>query len=191
MKMIQPKTVGIRKKKHLQICFTALFAALIAGGTFIAIPIGPIPIVLQNLFALLSGLILGPLLGCAAVALYLLAGILGAPVFAGFSGGFTRLLGPTGGYLMGYFFMALVAGLMVGRPGIKVSLGRIIIATVTGLLMVYVPGLLWLKIVTGSSWAKTLMAGFVPFLIGDVGKGVGAVLVTKRLRKTATDLLDE
>ena len=182
-------SAGGRKKTLLKICFTALFAALIAGGTFIAIPIGVVPVVLQNLFALLSGLILGPFLGSGAVALYLLAGILGAPVFAGFTAGIARVAGPTGGYLVGYVLMALVAGLIAGGPGKRASLGRIIIAVVAGFLAVYVPGVIWLKIQTGYTWGKALMAGFVPFLIGDVCKGIGAVLIAPRLRKTAMEHL--
>ena len=180
-----------KKKTLLKICFTALFAAFIAGGTFIAIPIGPVPIVLQNLFTLLSGLILGPVLGSAAVALYLLAGILGAPVFAGFTGGIARLAGPTGGFLIGYFLMALIAGLIVGAPKKNVSIAKLIIAVVTGLLVVYVPGLIWLKISTGLDWARTFMVGCIPFLIGDVLKGIVAVLISRRLRKTAANHLDE
>ena len=180
-----------KKKTLLKICLIALFAALIAGGTFIAIPIGPVPIVLQNLFTLLSGLILGPILGSAAVALYLLAGTLGAPVFAGFTGGITRLIGPTGGFLIGYFLMALIAGLIVGTPEKRLSLVRLIVAVAVGLLVVYVPGVIWLKIQTGLSWDRALAAGFFPFLIGDALKGVVAVLISRRLRKTAAAHLDE
>ena len=169
----------------VRLCFTALFAALIAGGTFIAVPLGPIPLVLQNLFVLLSGMILGPLLGSAAVCLYLLAGILGAPVFAGFTGGITRLAGPTGGFLAGYILAALVSGLIAGKPGIVFSQIRIIAAAILGLLAVYIPGLVWLKISTGYDWAKTLITGFVPFLLGDLLKGIAAVLIAPRLRKIA------
>ena len=186
------RTVGFSNKFILKkLCFTSLFAALIAGGTFIAIPIGPVPVVLQNFFALLSGLVLGPFLGSAAVALYLFAGLLGAPVFAGFTGGIARFAGPTGGYLLGYLLMALFAGLIAGRPGTKVSIGRIIIAAAAGLLAVYLPGVVWLKIRTNSDWARALMLGFVPFIPGDVFKGIAAVLSAKRLRKTAAEHLDE
>ena len=94
-----------KRKTVTALTLTALFAALIAAGTFISIPLpfSPVPIVLQNLFTVLAGLILGPALGAAAVALYLAAGIIGAPVFAGATGGIVRLIGPTGGFLIGYF----------------------------------------------------------------------------------------
>ena len=75
----------------------SLFAALIAAGAFLAVPIGPVPIVLQNMFVLLAGLLLGPRWGLAGVGIYLLAGAIGLPVFAGGTGGIGRMLGPTGG----------------------------------------------------------------------------------------------
>ena len=176
----------------IKITFVALFAALTAAGAFIAIPIGPVPIVLQNLFALLSGLILGPVMGSAAVGLYLLAGILGLPVFAGGTGGLARFAGPTGGFLVGYLLAALSAGIIIGKPdvNIKPSLPRIIAAVIIGLLIVYVPGVVWLKFSRDLSWTRALMAGFVPFIIGDVLKGIAAVLIAPRLRRTAADFLN-
>jgi len=166
-----------------------LFAALIAGGTFIAIPVGPVPIVLQNFFALLAGLVLGPLSGGASVALYLLAGILGAPVFAGFTGGITRFAGPTGGFLIGYLCMAVLAGFIAGNSINKTPLIRLILAAAAGLLIVYAPGILWLKHITGLNWAGALAAGFIPFIPGDIIKGIIAVLIAPGLRKTAADHL--
>jgi biotin transport system substrate-specific component len=185
----------------LKICLTALFAALIAAGGFIAVPVGPVPLVLQNLMVLLAGMILGPLMGGAAVGLYLVAGILGLPVFAGGSAGIARFAGPTGGFLVGYLFMALSAGAILGRPGAgrgkAPPLPRCIAAAAAGILVVYIPGILWLRFgPTRLSWAKALFAGagalpfpFV-FFAGDALKGIAAVLIAPRLRALAADLLD-
>jgi biotin transport system substrate-specific component len=174
------------KRKTLSgIALTSLFAALIAAGTFISIPIpfSPVPIVLQNLFALLAGLVLGPVRGAAAAGLYLLAGALGAPVFAGASGGFVHLIGPTGGFLAGYFLSALTAGIIAGPPSsTKTPTIRIILAVFAGLLVVYVPGLIRLKYAVGS-WPAAFLSGFVPFIPGDVIKGIVAVLIAPRLRR--------
>ncbi|MDR0719863.1 MAG: biotin transporter BioY [Treponema sp.] len=181
------------KKIILRISLAALFAALISAGAFISIPIGPVPIVLQNLIALLAGLILGPFLGGAAVALFLLAGILNLPVFAGGTGGIARLLGPTGGYLAGYFIMAVAAGLIAGRPRKdrkKDSYPRMIIAIIAGLLIVYVPGVYWLKLKAGYDFAKAIGVGFVPFIIGDCIKAAAAICIIPRLRGAAADHLD-
>jgi biotin transport system substrate-specific component len=180
----------MRRKILVSVTLVALFAALIAAGTFITIPMGPVPFVLQNMFALLAGLILGPLLGGAAAALYLLAGAIGAPVFAGASGGFVQFLSPSGGYLYGYALSALVAGILMGSAvsGQKKPLWLLIVATLTGLLIVYVPGLLWLKAKLALPWPGTFAIGFLPFVIGDAIKGVIAVIITPRLRRTVTDL---
>jgi biotin transport system substrate-specific component len=187
-----PRTKKTGKKTLRTICFTALFAAITAGGSFIAIPLGPVPVVLQNLFALLAGLTLGPLRGSAAVGLYLLAGVLNFPVFAGGTGGIARLMGPTGGFLAGYLLMALTGGLILGKPrgGEKVPPAKLIAAVAAGFLVVYVPGILWLKIRAHYGWAKALMTGFVPFIIGDILKGIAAALITPRLRSIVADYLD-
>ena len=173
-------------KPILRITLISLFAALIAGGSFIKIPLpfSPIPIVLQNFFVILSGLVLGPAMGSAAVALYLFAGALGLPVFSGVGGGIARFASPTGGYLIGYFFAALSAGLVVGQPKKEVPLFRIILAAILGFLVVYIPGLLWLYHFM-ESWPKTIASGFFPFIIGDIIKTALVVPAAKRLRKTA------
>jgi biotin transport system substrate-specific component len=174
------------------ITLIALFAALIAAGTFIAIPLpfSPVPVALQNLFAVLAGLCLGPFLGSLSVALYLAAGALGAPVFAGVSGGIARLLGPTGGYLLGYLFAAFVAGLVVGRPRTdrRSPLWRLILATALALLVVYVPGMLRLKQLMDIGWVQALVGGLLPFLPGDAAKAVVAVMIAPRLRRLIAEL---
>ena len=94
----------------------ALGAASTAVGAFIAIPLpfSPVPIVLQNFFILLIALVLGPRMGTASVALYLLVGALGLPVFAGGKGGFAHFFGPTGGYLAGFLLSAWITGVLAG-----------------------------------------------------------------------------
>jgi biotin transport system substrate-specific component len=180
-------------KKILALVFVALFAAIISAGALIAIPIGPVPIALQNFFTLLSGLVLGPLLGTAAVGLFLIAGAVGAPVFAnsGAPMGMARLLGPTGGFFLGYVLGALVAGLIVGvpRPGEKTPVWRYVVAVAAGLLIVYIPGLIRLKWALNITWPQTFTAGLIPFIPGDALKGVIAGLIAPRLRKTAAQLL--
>jgi biotin transport system substrate-specific component len=191
--MEKTRSLFAKRRTITGITLTALFAALIAAGAFIALPlsVSPVPIVLQNLFALLSGLILGPALGSAAAGLYLLAGAIGVPVFAGASGGFVRFLGPTGGFLLGYFLAALTAGLIAGkpRPEFRTPLWRIILAVLAGFLIIYVPGVIRLKFVIAKPWAAALAAGFTPFIIGDVLKGIAAVVIAPRLRRIAAEHL--
>ncbi|MCL2609588.1 MAG: biotin transporter BioY [Treponema sp.] len=169
--------------------FVALFAALIAAGAFLIVPVGPVPVVLQNMFALLAGLVLGPALGAGAAALFVAAGAVGAPVFGGGGAGLASLLGPTGGYLLGYILGAFVSGLIAGspKPERKTPALRLALAVAAGILAVYVPGLVALSRFVG--WDRVLIAGFVPFIAGDAVKGILAVLVARRLRRTAAALL--
>ncbi|MDR2049471.1 MAG: biotin transporter BioY [Treponema sp.] len=191
--MTEPITVRMSNRRIItRITLVALFAALIAGGTFIAIPLpfSPVPIVLQNLFIVLAGLVLGPALGAAAAGLYLLAGGLGLPVFAGAVGGAAHFAGPTGGFLAGYFFAALTAGLAAGRPKTETPFARIVLAAACGFLVVYVPGVAWLYRLMGS-WPAAFAAGFFPFLPGDAVKAAIAVTAASRLRRAAADKLND
>ncbi|MDR1216029.1 MAG: biotin transporter BioY [Treponema sp.] len=174
-----------KQKVIVHISLIALFAALTAAGTFITFPLGPVPIVLQNMFAMLSGLLMGPFLGGGAVLLYLAAGAIGVPVFAGATGGFVNFLSPSGGYLYGYFLSAVIAGLIAGTPrlGVKTPLWRIVIAGVLGMLVIYIPGVIQLKIVLSCGWLDAFVFGFFPFLIGDSIKCAAAVAISFRLRR--------
>ncbi|MDR2897652.1 MAG: biotin transporter BioY [Spirochaetaceae bacterium] len=170
-----PQTNNGSQKLLLRSVFTAMFAALICAGAFISIPMpGGVPIVLQNMLVVLSGILLGPIQGAAATGIFLIAGALGLPVFSGGVGGIAILLGPTGGFLIGYFFAALVAGLISGSPSAekKTPIYRICIAAVAGLLVIYVPGVLRLQNVLQATFPKALSAGMIPFLPGDLIKVV-------------------
>ena len=178
----------LNQRKYItSLVFVALFAALICAGSFIAVPLGPVPIVLQNFFALLSGLVLGPFLGSAAVSLFIASGAIGLPVFANNTMGFARIMGPSGGYIFGYLLAAFTAGLIIGVPrqAEKIKIWRLAFAAGLGMLAIYVPGLIRLKFTLNLNWPQTFATGFIPFLIGDAIKAVVAAIITPRLRKTA------
>lgn len=160
--------------------YAALFAALTAVGAYLFVPIGPVPIVLQNMFVFLAGLLLGSRWGLASVALYLLAGLCGLPVFAGGTGGVGRLLGPTGGFLLGYlpavFLIGAIAERQAGRMGWDVT------AMIAGSGVLYACGVPWLKLVTGLSFEKAAAVGMLPFLVGDALKIAAAALIAKAVR---------
>ena len=177
--------------------WTAVCSALIVCGAYIAVPLSftPVPIVLQNLFVMLAGLLLGPWWGGLSVAVYLLLGVIGLPVFAGGAGGVAHLLGPTGGYLVGFLVAALLIG-AISRPSTKErnvykrhsptatahSIGRDIVAVVVGILIVYAVGVPWLMRTTQASLVGALLVGVVPFLIGDAIKALLAVLIARFVR---------
>jgi len=177
-----------QRKFITNLVLVSLFAALISAGAFITVPIGPVPFVLQNFFTLLAGLVLGPFLGTAAVAMFIIAGVIGVPVFSnnGSPMGIARLIGPTGGYYAGYLLSALATGLIIGVPkqGEKIKVWRLGLAAVVGMFVVYIPGLIRLKFFL-DTWPKTLAAGLYPFIIGDAIKTIIAGLITPRLRRAA------
>ena len=160
--------------------YTSLFVALIAIGALIAIPIGPVPIVLQNMVVLLAGILLGPAWGLACVAIYLLIGLVGLPVFAGGTAGIGKLFGPTGGYLLGYLPAVLVTGGISKALGNRLSAD--VIAMVMGSVMVYAAGVPWLKMATGMTFERAMVVGMAPFVIGDVVKIAAAAAIAKALR---------
>jgi biotin transport system substrate-specific component len=169
--------------KHIlrRTVLSALFTALIIVGAYISfpLPVSPVPIVLQNLFVLLAGLLLGRRWALGAVALYLLLGLIGLPVFSAARGGLAHFLGPTGGYLIGFL---LAAGLAATIVGTAPRLWREIVAVVVGTISIYLIGVPWLKVVADMSWPSALAAGLTPFLIGDALKAAAAVGIARLLR---------
>jgi len=179
----------------------ALGAASTAVGAFIAIPLpfSPVPIVLQNFFILLIALVLGPRMGTASVALYLLVGALGLPVFAGGKGGFAHFFGPTGGYLAGFLLSAWITGVLAGgghrqknrepRAATKGNAQKTkfrfqdAAAAAAGVLSVYLLGIPWLAYKLGFDWKKALIVGFLPFIAGDVLKAAAAAALAPEVRR--------
>jgi len=96
-----------------QMTLTSLFAALTAVGGFISIPLYPVPLTLQTLFTLLAAMILGSVMGASSQIIYVLLGVIGLPVFAGFKAGIGILFGPTGGFLLGFIISAYIIGKIV------------------------------------------------------------------------------
>jgi len=170
-------------EKSLQLpmmVYASLLAALTAVGAYLIVPIGPVPISLQSLFIYLAGMLLGSRWGAASVAMYLLAGACGLPVFAGGTGGIGRLLGPTGGYLLGYLAAAFLIGFITEMSPRHWLVD--VAAMVVGTLGIYAVGVVWLKIVTGMDFSKAVTVGMLPFLIGDSLKILAAVPVAKAVR---------
>jgi biotin transport system substrate-specific component len=158
----------------------SLMAALTAVGAYLQVPIGPVPIVLSTLFVLLSGLLLGSRWGLISMGLYLLVGAIGIPVFSGGRGGLAHLLGPTGGYLLGFVLSAWVTGFISERSRGLLILE--ILAVIAGSFAIYGLGIFWLKIITSMSWLKVFMVGMAPFLLGDAIKAFVAIVLAHAIR---------
>jgi len=172
-------SLGKARLRAARLALPALFAALISAAAFMALPLpgSPVPLVLQNLMAVLSGLLLGPLRGAAAVLLFLALGALGFPVFSAGHGGLAWLVGPTGGYLGGYLVAALLAGLLARSRRLSLT----ILGTVGGFAAILLLGAIRLKFYKGIEWPAALTLGVLPFLVGDGIKAAVAIFLSSRL----------
>lgn len=153
----------------------------ILGPITLAIPISPVPISLVTLAIYFAVYILGMKKGAISCLLYLFIGFVGLPVFSAFTGGVGKLLGPTGGYLIGYVFMAVISGLFIE----KWQTNRIMhmIGMLFGTLICYLIGTLWLSMQAGMSFYAALGAGVLPFIPGDIVKIVVAFIAGPAIRK--------
>ena len=158
----------------LLIVLGALFVAALAQIE-IPLPFTPVPITGQTFGVLLVGAALGSKRGAASLTSYLAFGTLGLPFFAGGAHGFNILFGATGGYLIGFVLAAYAIGLLAER-GLERNVRTSIIPFFLGTVIIYVCGVTWLTIVFGS-FSKALVAGFIPFLIGDAIKLITASLL--------------
>jgi biotin transport system substrate-specific component len=151
----------------------ALMAAFTAVAAQIAIPLEPVPFTLQVLAVVLTGLLLGPRYGALAMAIYLLVGAVGVPVFAGFRGGLGILLGDTGGYLLAYPLAAALAGVAAGAVANAPRRRALIVGFLWGslaLAVIYALGAAWLMVLAGLSPGAALVAGVLPFVVFDLIK---------------------
>jgi len=173
----------------------AFFTALTTVGAWISFPLpfSPVPIVLANLFVLLSGAILGKWLGPLSQIVYLLMGIAGIPVFANHTAGPSVIAGPTGGYLIGYVIASFVTGLLVEYlPRFSMSKAaestRLAIGFTSGALVIYLTGVPWLARVAGMDIQTTMVKGFYPYLPGDAVKIIVATMLCVSLMAQLPDI---
>lgn len=173
--------------------FTAIMAALICIAAPFSVPIGLVPISLATFAVYLAGGLLGAKRGALAVVVYILIGAVGLPVFSGFAGGFAKLLGVTGGYIIGYVPCALLSGLLYDRTR---RVWTLPVGMVLGTLACYIFGTAWFLIatadgaITGASVVSALMMCVVPFLPGDAIKIAAACALAMPLRARLGAYLD-
>tara|TARA_B100000925_G_C21862849_1_gene410753 strand:+ start:170 stop:766 length:597 start_codon:yes stop_codon:yes gene_type:complete len=171
------------KDTPTKILISFLFTILIALSSKISVPFYPVPMTMQTFVVLLCGVILGPRFGFITLSLYLFEGAIGLPVFQGTPEkglGITYLVGPTGGYLIGFIISAFIAGLLFSKEN---SFNRkffgeynksenfilVFIKLLIALTPIYLFGLIWLGIVLG--WDKPILNfGLYPFILGEFFK---------------------
>jgi len=168
---------------------TALFAAIIGILAQITIPLPLVPITGQTLAIGLAATILGAKFGTISVLLYILIGAAGIPVFAEMSAGVSVIVGPTGGFLIGFIPTAYFIGWMLEKTAYTVK--NAIIANIIGMFIALCFGTVWLKIVANLSWTAAFMSGFAPFIIVGIIKATLAswIGITVRHRLAKANLL--
>ncbi len=157
----------------------SLFAVLTAAGSYIIIPLpySPVPVTLQNLFVMLSGVLIGGKAAFLSQCLYIIMGAAGLPVFAGGGSGIGYLLGPTGGFIAGFAAGALICGLLAER-------GRPFFGMFTGWAVIYAIGVPALGAVTGRTLIEAAAIGFLPFIPGDIIKFAAAAGIYRQLQSS-------
>ncbi len=165
-----------------EMTLVSMFTGLTAIGAFISIPLGEVPITLQTLFVILSGLILGPKLGTLSQIIYIILGLVGVPIFAGFSGGLQTVMKPSFGFIIGFIFAAYIVG-KIAHSENGASTKNIWIASLVGSIVIYLFGLpymyymLNIVMAKGLSFDAIMKMGCLLFLPGDLLKFIVASIV--------------
>lgn len=173
-----------------QMTVTALMTAItcILGPMALPIPVSPVPISLTNLVLYFMVYIIGMRLSTISYMVYLLLGMVGLPVFSGFSGGLAKLAGPTGGYLVGFIFMTLIAGFAVEKFPNKIAIHAI--GMVLGTAVCYIFGTLWLSSQLGRTFLEGLAVGVIPYLPGDAVKIILALILGPQIKKAVSPMMN-
>ncbi len=163
----------------------AVFVVLTSLGAFLKIPFFPVPLTLQTLFVILSGIILGPKLGALSQIIYITVGLSGIPVFAN-GGGISYILSPTFGYIIGFIPAAYTSGMLSKQLAFSPIINMILAATI-GTTLIYLSGLPYLYIVMKYIIGKnltlyhTLLYGCLVFLPGDAAKIIASALIGSKV----------
>jgi biotin transport system substrate-specific component len=180
-----PKTIHPRFSDARELTTSGLLAALLAASAIFTVPVGAVPLTLQTAVLVLIALTERPARAALTVGVYLAAGLVGLPVFSGMRGGFGVLLGPTGGFLLGF-----LAGACTGawvRERLEVSVTRQVVsdtaAAIVTIAIVYAFGWLQLALVTSMGAVPALLAGVAPFVFPDALKAIGAIVLAPLVRR--------
>ena len=172
----------MQRTKTQEMALCALFAALTAVLSQVAIPIGPVPVNMATIAIFSSGALLGSRLGALSMLVWVALGVVGVPVFSMFRGGLGIIFGPTGGFIMGYIPAAFLIGFFVEKWNKRNKIYMYPAAMLTGALVYFTMGTLWYMAVSNVGMAEALAVCVVPFIPGDIAKITAATLLVHRLR---------
>jgi biotin transport system substrate-specific component len=172
----------ISRRAIASIAGIASFVGLTILGANIIIPLTPVPVTLQTLFVLLAGAVIGSRRGALSQFLYVGAGAVGLPFFAGFAGGWTILGGPTGGYLLSFLFVPFLVGRLLPR---STSIRWQVFVFSAATLVIFAFGLAYLALFYTHSLSAAVTVGLVPFIPGAVFKIAAATSIYRSFRALA------
>ena len=147
----------------------------------LSLQIGIVPISFTNLAIYFSVYLLGGKRGTLSYLVYLFIGLVGLPVFSGFTGGFPKVFGPTGGYLIGFIFMAFISGIFIDKFSSKIYM--CFLGMIIGTIVTYLFGTAWLAFQANLTFNAALSLGVLPFIPGDIAKMVIAALIAPQIKK--------
>lgn len=159
----------------------ALMTAVICILAPLSIPIGAVPVSFTNLAVYFAVYLIGTKYATYSYLIYYLLGLVGLPVFSGFTGGIGKAIGPTGGCLIGFFFMAIISGIFIEK--FKHSRLMQLLGMILGTIIVYIFGTLWFSFVMDKTLIESFMVCVAPFIIGDLVKMVIAMYVGTEIKK--------
>jgi biotin transport system substrate-specific component len=184
VRKLSDKKRSFSNSKLKNIVLISLFTAIIAACSLITLPF-PVPFTLQTLGIFSALLILGGKNGTIAISIYIAVGLVGIPVFSGFSAGIGHLMGATGGYVIGFLLTALSYWLITAIFGDKTVTK--VCGLALGLILCYTAGVIWyttvyLRDTSLSALISALTIGVVPFIIPDIIKLTVAILIDRKLK---------
>lgn len=178
----------ISNKTVVAVIGVTFFIVATTLGAYIRIPVPgtPVPITLQTFFVVLSGAVLGSRLGLFSQAGYIFLGAIGLPVFQGYAFGMAHILGPTGGYLIGF----MAASFLVGKilEGESRNLLKITVSFAIGNIVLYTLGILWLMLIYRISFVNAILVGLLPFFTIELAKIFLAAVIYSKISHRSKEI---
>ena len=175
-----PLVISLSKIRSSELFWVITFTVLTFLAAQVEIPTQPVPFTLQTMLVLLAGAFLGSRNGAYSQIVYLVLGVIGIPVYAGFSFGLTKIFGPTGGYLLSFPFAAYLVGYIVEKKSGTLAL---ILSFVLGQLLILFVGAAFLAVFMNGDFSKAMFSGVVIFSVWDIIKISAAVSIYKAVSK--------
>lgn len=151
----------------------------------LTIHFSPVPITLANFIIYIYAVVLGAKKATIATVIYIFIGIIGFPVFSNYTGGISKIVSPTGGYIIGFIFIALITGVFYEKFECK---KMAIIGAILGTIICYIIGTIWLKILINKTFLEALIIGVLPYIFLDLIKIVLAISIGDKIKKVIKTL---